>query len=92
MDVVKEVMDMASRWHSLGLALRIKVAVLDTIYSNNPTDSTKCLKDMLLTWLQKSYDFKKYGPPCWKMLCHAVFKTEGGNNPALALKIADCHK
>lgn len=33
-DVVDEVTDLAAKWRPLGLALRLKSAVLDTIYSN----------------------------------------------------------
>ena len=90
-DVVEEVMDVASRWKSLGLALRIKAAELDTISSKNHTDPTDCLKDMLLAWLQQRYDTKKFGPPSWRMLCQAIFKPAGGNNPALARSIAGRH-
>ena len=55
-DVVEEVMDVAASWRSLGLALRLKAAELDTISSKNHIDPTECLKDMLLTWLQQRYD------------------------------------
>ena len=91
-DVVDEVIDLAPKWKSLGLALRLKTAELDAISSKNHTDPTECLKDMLLTWLQQRYDTKKYGLPSWRMLCQAISKPAGGNNPALARKIAGCHQ
>ena len=50
-DVVEVVMNVASKWRSLGLALRLKVAELDTISSKNHTNPTECLRDMLLAWL-----------------------------------------
>ena len=90
-DVVEEVMDLASRWHSLGLALRLKPAELDTISSKNHTNPTDCLKDMLLAWLQQRYDIIKFGLPSWRMLCQAILKSAGGNNPALSRKIAERH-
>ena len=86
-DVVEEVMDLASRWHSLGLALRLKPAELDTISSKNHTNPLECLKYMLLAWLQQHYDVKRFGRPSWKMLCKTISKQVGGNNPALAEKI-----
>ena len=92
MDVMEEVMDVASSWRSLGLALRLKATELDTISIKNHTDPTECLRDMLLAWLQQRYDVKRFGPPSWRMLCQAISKRVGGNNPALARKIADYHQ
>ena len=91
MDVVKEVMDLAPKWHSLGLSLRLKAAELDTISSKNHTNPTECLKDTLLTWLQERYNINKFGPPSWRMLCRAISNPAGGNNPALARKIEEHH-
>ena len=91
MDVVEEVIDAASKWRSIGLVLRVKVAELDTISSKDHTDPTECLKDMLLAWLQLRYDFTRFGLPSWKLLCQAISKPVGGNNPALAIKIAHTH-
>ena len=87
-DVMDEVMDMASKWRPLGLALRLKPAQLDTISSKNHTDPTECLRDMLLSWLQQHYDTTKFGEPSWRLLCQAIHKPAGGNNPGLARKIA----
>eukprot|EP00731_Ephydatia_muelleri_P033579 Em0032g41a len=91
-EVVEEVMDVASKWKPLGLALRVKSSVLETIYSDHRNNTTECLRDMLLAWLQQRYDTKKFGPPCWRMLCQAIFTPVGGNNPALARKIAEHHR
>ena len=87
-DVMDEVMDMASKWRPLGLALRLKPAQLDTISSKNHTDPTECLGDMLLSWLRKCYDTTKFGQPSWRLLCQAIHKPAGGNNPGLAKMIA----
>ena len=90
-DVVEEVTDLAAKWRSLGLALRLKASALNTICSKNHSNPTECLNDMLLEWLQQHYDIKKFDPPSWKLLCQAVSKSGGGDNPALARKIADGH-
>eukprot|EP00731_Ephydatia_muelleri_P014528 Em0008g248a len=90
-DVVEEVIDAASKWRSIGLVLRVKVAELDTISSKDHTDPTECLKDMLLAWLQLRYDFTRFGLPSWKLLCQAISKPVLGYNPALAMKIAHNH-
>ena len=79
---------MAPKWRPLGLALRLKPAQLDTISSKNHTDPSECLRDMLLAWLQQRYDTTKFGQPSWRLLCQAIHKPAGGNNPGLARKIA----
>ena len=77
-DVTEEVSDVAAKWRSLGLALRIKTAELDAISSKNHTDPTDCLRDMLLAWLQQRYDSKRFDSPSWRMLCQAISKPVGG--------------
>ena len=88
-DVMKKVMDMASKWRPLGLALRLKSAQLDTISSKNHTDPTECLRDMLLSWLQQCYDTTKFGQPSWRLLCQAIDNPAGGNNPGLAKRLQE---
>ena len=91
LDVKKEVMDLASRWKDLGLALRVRRPVLDTISSKNHHNPVDCLGDMLLVWLQGQYDTKRFGQPSWELLCKAVENRAGGNNPALAESIRKRH-
>ena len=86
-DEVDAVNDLAAKWRSLGLALRVKAAELNTISSKNHTNPTDCLNDMLLAWLQQHYDTKQFGVPSWRMLRQAISKPAGGNNPAFANKI-----
>ena len=87
-DVMDEVMEVVEKWRALGMALRLKTSELDSIKSKNHTDPTECLRDTLQAWLQQRYDVQKYGVPSWDILCKAVKKPSGGNNPALADKIA----
>ena len=47
-----------------------------------------CLMDVIHLWLSQAYDTTKYGKPNWEALCRAVSSSVGGNNPALAQKIA----
>ena len=90
-DILLAVVDIAARWMSLGLALRIKKAELDTISSKNHTDPSGCLSDVILAWLQQHYDTQRFGQPSWKLLSKAVHNPVGGNNPALARKLAEEH-
>ena len=91
-DVVEEVMVLSPKWRSLGLVLRLKATELNTISSKNHNDSTECLKDMLLVWLQQCYKINMFGIPSWRMLCQAISNPAGGNNPPLARKIAERHQ
>ena len=87
-DVMEAVVDVAAKWKFIGMALGIKRAELNTIASKHASDAKECLSDMLCAWLQQCYDAKRFGQPSWKLLCQAVRNTVGGNNPALANKIA----
>ena len=91
-DVMEEVMDVAGKWRVLGQALRLRPSDLDIIekkYCNS--DPTECLRGTLQAWLQQRRNVQEYGPPSWDMLCEAVKKPSGGNNPALAKRIATTH-
>ena len=91
-DVMEAVVDIAAKWKSLGLALGIRPADLGAISSKHPNDPNECLTDVLHAWLQQQHcDTKKFCQPSWKLLCQAVHKRVGGNNPALARKIAEEH-
>ena len=80
---------MAGKWRTLGIALRIKAAKLNMISSENDTE---CLRNTILAWIQQQdYDTKRFGQPSWKLLCLAIHKPAGCNNPGLARKIADKH-
>eukprot|EP00731_Ephydatia_muelleri_P007182 Em0003g1430a len=91
LDVKEEVIDLASRWKDLGLALRVKCSTLDTISSKNHYNPEDCLRDTLQAWLQQQYDTTKFGQPSWQVLCKAVENRAGGKNPALAKSIRERH-
>ena len=90
-DIMEAVQNIASKWMSLGAVLRIRHADLTIIKTKHQNDPIECLRDMLYAWLQQTYDTMTYGQPSWRMLCQAVHKPVGGNNPALARKIAEEH-
>ena len=76
-DVMEQVIDVASKWMALGLALRLKASELDTIKAKHQNDPTACLRHTLLAWLQQKYDTEKYGPPSWDFISKAVRKRTG---------------
>ena len=46
---------------------------------------------IISSWLKGNYDTEMHGPPTWKMLVEAVCASTGGNNRALAKRIAKDH-
>ena len=81
---------MASKWKNIGLALRLTPDSLDTIGTKeNVTDR---LSEVLNQWLKKTYNVKLFGEPSWKLLVKAVSDSAGGNDRALAEKIAQRHQ
>ena len=87
-----DVVDVAFNWKFLGQALRLSSAELDTIGANNPNQCKTCLQETIKAWLNKRYDFQRFGAPSWKKLCEAIKARAGGNNPGLATKIAEKHR
>ena len=89
-EVNSELLPVASRWKNMGLALKLKPYVLNTIEKNH-TDVESRLLDVLTEWLNKAYNTTRFGDPSWKLLVEAVAHSAGGNNRALAETIAKKH-
>ena len=81
---------MASRWRSLGAALRLSPPTLDRIEADR-RDVRSCLEDVVTEWLNQSYDTERFGLPSWEGLASAVAHRSGGNNSALADDIIKRH-
>ena len=90
-EVMDAVHDVASRWKSLGAALRLPHPVLDRIQKEHRDDPRDCLEDVVTEWLNQSYNTQCFGLPSLKMLVEAVAHRNGGNNPALADDIIGRH-
>ena len=82
-----ELLPVADKWKRIGLALRLDPDLLRRIRCNN-TDVEDCLVDVLTQWLKKAYNTSVFGDPSWKLLVEAVAHPAGGNDCALADKIA----
>ena len=89
-DMKRELMPVAAKWKDIGLALRLDLSQLDVVEANN-RNCTGCLTHTLSLWLKKSYNTERFGDPSWQLLARAVADPAGGNNPALAEKIASKH-
>ena len=90
-DVYREVIGLAGRWSSLCLVLRILPSDRSTIEAAHRGNPDECLQAIVVKWLQKGYDYQRYGPPTWRMLVESVGDPVGGNNNALAEAIARKH-
>ena len=89
---MEEVLDIKSMYFDLGQSLRLRNDDLEAIRKKYPSHDTKqALNDVLLLWLKKQYNVKKFGPPTWRMLVEAVKKKCGGNDLKLAKQIASNH-
>ena len=86
--VYAELIEVAHKWKRIGLALRLSLNLLDKIQCENHGDTENCLRDVLTQWLKKAYNTSVFGDPSWKLLVGAVAHRAGGNDCALADKIA----
>ena len=89
-DVREEVFSIKSAYYNLGLSLRLEDSEMKCI-RENCTSEEDALTDVLLLWLRKQYNVKRFGPPTWRALVEAVDKESGGNNHELAKRIAFNH-
>ena len=91
-DVQDEVISLTGKWRSMCSALRLRAAEEDAIASKYQSNPNYCLRAVLTKWLQKGYNYKRHGPPTWRMLVKAVAHPAGGDNVALAEEIATNHQ
>ena len=90
-DVYREVVGLAGRWSSMCLALRLRPSDRSKIEAAHPGNPDRCLEAVVVRWLQKGYNYQRYGNPAWRMLVEAVSDPAGGDDSALAEKIAKNH-
>ena len=89
-DIIRELTDVVANWRDIGTLLGIRDGQLRAIQlqANSPLG---CLREMLVTWLQKNYNVERFGEPIWVKLVEAVNNQAGGGNPSLAKEIARKH-
>ena len=88
-DVWERVKSLSPRWFFISGSLRLNPNTLALIEANNGSNCEKCLYEALTHWLNKNYDFIRFGHPSWRKLCLSV--SNGGQNKALAEEIANEH-
>ena len=90
--VENELSPVATKWKTIGAALRLKSDVLENIDARCSGDPCACLLEIVIEWLKRSYNVEKYGEPTWQRLVEVVVHPAGGANPGLARDIARRHK
>ena len=90
--MLNQVIDIQAKWELLGSQLGIKHGKIAAIKLENGGDPTRCLKDVLSTWLNENYDTQRHGYPSWRRLCKAIASPAGAENQSLADDIAERHK
>ena len=88
-DVWEKVKSLSPRWFFISFSLRLNLNTISLIEANNGGNCEKCLYEVLTHWLNRNYDFSRFGRPSWRNLCVAV--SNGGQNEALAEEIANEH-
>ena len=91
-DVKSELTPVSADWKSIGIALRLPIAILNRIHAENGGRPSDCLTSMATEWLKRNYKVEKFGEPTWQWLVEAVGEPAGGADMALARKIARRHK
>ena len=92
-DVRSELNSVSAQWRSIGIALRLKPNILDSIQARNSGDPRPCLGSVVTEWLiKKNYNVKKFGEPTWRWLVKAVGDPAGGADMALARDMTRRHK
>ena len=76
--------------YKIGTWLKFTTSQLDAIKTQS-ADHADAMGRIITSWLKGNYNTEMFGPPTWKMLVEAVGASSGGNNKALANKIAKDH-
>ena len=89
-DILDELTDVLAECYKIGTRLGLKQSDLNVI-KEGKHDLATAMERVIDYWLRQNYNVKKYGLPSWKSLVKAVQHRGGGNNAALARKIAERH-
>ena len=74
------------KWYNIGIGFGISTSKLEEFRSKHRGDPDRCLTCILAEWIINCNP--KYAPPTWRKLVIAVASRVGGDNPALARKVA----
>lgn len=83
--ILSAVKEVAARWKYIGDMFKLLPGTLDNIEKANHQPD-ECLREVILKWLRQSC--YSQSPPTWRRVVEVVESQAGGDNPALARKIA----
>ena len=87
----REVVSIQSHYYPFGIELGLPPREMDTVQEAFWQNIPQAFTEVLKIFLKHRYNVEKYGPPTWRKLVEAVDSPAGGNNHALAKKIAKDH-
>ena len=90
-EVYREVISIQSSYYQFGIELGLPLREMDAVQKAFRQDIPQAFTEVLRIFLKHRYNVEKYGPPTWRRLVEAVDNPAGGNNHALAKKIAERH-
>lgn len=91
-DVLSAVGELAGTWRPFAAVLGLSPAALKEIDEACRGIPAQCLSTAIDRWLRQEYNYERHGPPSWSKLVMAVVSNVGGQNAALAKKIAQSHR
>ena len=84
--------DVAANFPLIGTALHLMSGDVKIIRKECIGDYRSGLEQVILMWLKQNYNVDRFGEPTWRKVVQVVDKPNGGNNHALAKKIAAAHQ
>ena len=90
-EVLDHLQNLRAHWYRIGTALRLSEDTLSCIKQKS-TDDAEAMIGVVSDWFKLNYNWKRFGRPSWKHLVKAVGSPIGGDNTALAMKIAEKHR
>ena len=87
-----EVLDLAPNWMFVGLMLGLRHTHLKEISTTYRERPRECLMEALAQWLKQAYAVERNGLPTWKKMVEVTADSKAGNNPALAVSLAQNHQ
>ena len=90
-DVSSLVQDIKYSYYQLGKEFGLPFGELESIRTAYHHLIDQAIDQVLLLWLKQCYDVQRHDLPTWRRLVEAVDSPNGGNNPALAIDIANRH-
>ena len=90
-DVHGELVTIKANYYQLGIELCLPPGELQAVHQTFSQNIAQGFTEVLLMWLRQRYNVEMYGLPTWRRLVEAVDSPAGGNNPILAVAIANKH-